>query len=112
MCCIEYFKYIFVPSNEKNDVDCIRQVCFFVKIQIMFGAVYFNSYIALSEKCSNISCTVHRNCAKFRRRCKFSSIFVELWNLTWFPQLTSQSFCYLANLSFKVHYEPLTGRLL
>ena len=80
MCCIEYFKYIIVPSNEKNDVDCIRQG---------FGAVYFNSYIALSEKCSNISCTVHRNCAKFRRRCKFSSIFVELWNLTWFPQLTS-----------------------
>lgn len=37
MCCIEYFKYIFVPSNEKNDVDCIRQVCFFVKMQIMFN---------------------------------------------------------------------------
>ena len=35
MCCIEYFKYFFVQSNEKNDVDYTRQVCFFV--QIMFN---------------------------------------------------------------------------
>lgn len=35
MCCIEYFKYFFVQSSEKNDVDYTRQVCFFV--QIMFN---------------------------------------------------------------------------
>ena len=62
MCCIEYFKYIFVPINEKKTMQIASdKFAFSLKYKLCstqgFGAVYFNSYIALSEKCSNISCT-------------------------------------------------------